>query len=195
MYGYKNQTPESFKCLCLFSRVNSRGFSPRACDHRSLALIMEPGMGSSLPLGGLQSESSYLSVLNLIFFFFTLRQGLTVSWPSLHSAGWLYWWVPANSLWFRIIWIEGTWGSQKDVIFSFLIEEELETTGIGIKGHPWLQSQFEKFESILNCMKLCLKNLEKIFKKLNLLTSLNVLNTDLCTLQWLIFNSSLQSHK
>lgn len=61
---------------------------------------------------------------------------------------------------------------------------EVETTGTGIKGHPWLQSQFEKFESILDCMKLCLKNLGRFFlKKLNLLKSLNVLNTDLCTLQ------------
>lgn len=67
---------------------------------------------------------------------------------------------------------------------------EVETTGTGIKRHPWLQSQFEKFESILDCMKLRLKNLGRFFfKKLNLLKSLNVLNTDLCTLQWLIFNS------
>lgn len=45
---------------------------------------------------------------------------------------------------------------------------EVETTGTGIKGHPWLQSQFEKFESILDCMKLCLKHLGR-FKKKNLI--------------------------
>lgn len=61
--------------LCLFSRINSTSFSPRACDLRSLALIKVPGIGSSSPLGGLQSESSHLSVLNLILFVFHFETG------------------------------------------------------------------------------------------------------------------------